>query len=437
MDMLITVMWFRRDLRLFDNAALYHALKNNQPVLPLFIFDTNILDELNEQSDIRVAFIHNALEEIHLQLVAMGSGMKVMYGDPINVWKQLISDYSISKVFANRDYEPYARQRDRAVELLLKEKGIEFHTYKDQVIFEQDEILKEDGQPYTVFTPYSKKWKARLKGFYLKSYPCEKYYSQFLKYTPDPFPSIETIGFRHVGLSIPPKYIANSTLHQYAQTRDYPALQGTSRLSVHLRFGTISIRQLAQQALQHSEKFLNELIWREFYQMILWHFPYVIHSAFRKELDNLPWKHDEEAFERWRTGTTGFPMVDAGMRELNATGYMHNRLRMITAGFLTKHLLIDWRWGESYFAEKLLDYDLASNNGGWQWAAGIGVDAAPYFRIFNPLEQARKFDPHQEYIRRWIPEIDTPLYPAPMIDHHQARQRALQTFKKYANIRGG
>jgi deoxyribodipyrimidine photo-lyase len=427
----INIIWFRRDLRLFDNAALYHALKSDKPILPVFIFDKNILDELKNKADARVTFIYSALEKMHTQLQQFGSGLKIIHGSPVEVWRRIITEHCVEKVFTNHDYEPYAKQRDDEIEKLLKERNISFHTFKDHVIFEKEEVMKDDGTPYTVFTPYSKKWKTKLNDFYLQSYPCEKYFHNWLKYEYVDFPKIESLGFQYSSLIFPEKYVTDELLHHYAELRNILGIEGTSRLSVHLRFGTISIRQLARQAQQHSIKYFDELIWREFYQMILWQFPHVVNNAFKREYDNIPWRHDEEQYEKWCEGKTGFPIVDAGMRELNATGYMHNRVRMIAAGFLTKHLLIDWRWGEAYFAGKLLDFELASNNGGWQWAAGTGVDAAPYFRIFNPNEQVKKFDPDLVYIRKWIPELDSLEYPQPMIDHVKARQRALEIYKKY------
>jgi deoxyribodipyrimidine photo-lyase len=427
----INIHWFRRDLRLTDNAALYHALSNHYPVLPVFIFDTCILSELQDKNDGRVTFIYRALEEIHRDLKRMGSGLKIFHGAPLEVWKQITAIYHVEKIFANRDYEPYAIKRDREIESFLKEKGIAFYLFKDHVIFEPTEVLKDDGTPYTVFTPYSKKWKTKLNVSCLRPYPCEQYYNRFLQHTDDSFPAIGSLGFSFSDIKFPSKTVSTEKLQQYAMLRDIPAAEGTSRLSVHLRFGTISIRQLVYQANQHSIKFLNELIWREFYQMILWHFPHVVNKSFKKEFDNIRWRHDEEQYIKWCNGKTGFPIVDAGMRELNATGYMHNRVRMITASFLTKDLLIDWRWGEAYFAQKLLDFELASNNGGWQWAAGTGVDAAPYFRIFNPAEQTKKYDPDLLYVKKWIPELDSPDYPLPMIDHNQARIRVLQVYKKY------
>jgi deoxyribodipyrimidine photo-lyase len=431
----INIVWFRRDLRLHDNAALYHALISEKPVLPIFIFDTNILDELKDKTDARVTFIYKALEQMHKQLQSYGSGLKIFYGEPETIWKKVTEDIKVETVFTNHDYEPYAKKRDAVIEKLLKEKGTVFKTFKDQVIFEKDEVLKDDGKPYTVFTPYSKKWKAKLNEFYLKSYPCEKHFYNWFKHNANEFPSIELLGFKFSQLPFPPSTVSNELLKHYAELRNIPGVAGTSRLSVHLRFGTISIRELARQAQKQSPKYFDELIWREFYQHILWHFPHVVNNAFKKEYDNIPWRHDEAQFEKWCKGQTGFPMVDAGMRELNETGYMHNRVRMITAGFLTKHLLIDWRWGEAYFAEKLLDFELASNNGGWQWAAGTGVDAAPYFRIFNPTEQAIKFDPELKYIRKWIPELDSLDYSEPIVDHVKARQRALEVYKKYTRNR--
>ncbi|RXK62805.1 deoxyribodipyrimidine photo-lyase [Lacibacter luteus] len=425
----VHICWFRRDLRLHDNAALYYALKEGIPVVPVFIFDRSILDQLEDKQDRRVEFIHNAVEAMQQQLQEMGSSMEVFYGFPADVFRKLAEKYNIEKVFTNHDYEPYAKQRDAAIQQQLNAAGISFHTYKDQVIFEKDEVLKDDGKPYTVFTPYSRKWKAKLNDFYLKSYPVEKYRENFYRQQAQVIPSLTEMGFEAIGIPFPSSATRKEIIKQYKEQRDFPAIEGTSRLSVHLRFGTISIRELAKQALALSEGFLNELIWRDFYHMILWHFSHVGEDkAFKKEYDFIQWRHDENDFHKWCNGQTGYPIVDAGMRELNATGFMHNRVRMIVASFLTKHLLIDWRWGEAYFAKKLLDFDLAANNGGWQWAAGSGCDAAPYFRIFNPYLQTQKFDPKLEYIRKWVPEFEGFNYVQPIVQHEFARKRCLEVY---------
>lgn len=427
----VNIMWFRRDLRLKDNAALYHALKSNNPVVPVFIFDTEILDLLEEKKDRRVEFIRLAIEEIQAELEEVGSTMHVLHGTPEASFKKLLKHYNIAEVFTNHDYELSAIERDQKIAQLLQEHGIAFHTYKDQVIFDKDEILKDDGNPYTVYTPYSKRWKMKLNDFYLRPYPTQKYFHNFYQQAPIEIPTLQAIGFEPGNEPFPPKKISKSLLNQYKDQRDFPAMHGTSHLGVHLRFGTVSIRALAAYAQQESETFLNELIWRDFYQSIMFHFPHVCKGqSFKREYDNIEWRYHEADFEKWCKGQTGYPIVDAGMRELNATGYMHNRVRMITASFLAKHLLIDWRWGESYFAKKLLDYDFAANNGGWQWSAGCGNDAAPYFRVFNPTLQTEKFDKDLKYIRKWVPELDSLDYPPPMVEHSFARNRAIETYKK-------
>ena len=426
----VNIFWFRRDLRLNDNTGLYHALKGGKPVVPLFIFDCNILDELEDRVDRRVEFIHNSLQQLQQQLTAIGSSLDVRYGFPIETFKQLINEYEIESVFTNHDYEPYAKQRDGEIAKLLKANNISFHTYKDQVIFEKDEIVKDDGKPYTIFTPYSRKWRALLTDRYLSSYSNKKFFSNFFKQEQEKIPSLEEMDFSAAGQQFPSNKLKKPIIKDYKEQRDYPAIEGTSRLSVHLRFGTISIRELVTEAQGLSETFLKELIWREFYQMILWHFPRVVDHAYKDEYDNIKWRNNEKEFDAWCRGVTGYPIVDAGMRELNATGFMHNRVRMIVASFLAKHLLIDWRWGEAYFAKKLLDYDLAANNGGWQWAAGTGSDAAPYFRIFNPYLQTKKFDPELKYIRKWVPEFQEFGYPTPIVDHEYARERCLETYQK-------
>jgi deoxyribodipyrimidine photo-lyase len=428
---MINIFWFRRDLRLHDNAGLYHALKSNNPVLLIFIFDTNILDQLPSTTDRRVAFIHNALTELQQQLTALGSSLVIFHDTPLNAFKQLIQQHSIEHIFTNHDYDPYALERDDTIAQFAQQHNISFHTYKDQVIFEKQEVVKDDGKPYTVFTPYSRKWKATLNEFYLKGYSTGKYFNNFHQQAAIPVSSLPSIGFTKTDTSFPPVAPNTEIIKQYDKQRDLPAIEGTSRLGVHLRFGTISIRELAQQATQLNETFLNELTWRDFFQTILWHFPHVGKGkAFKPAYDFIQWRNNENEFTRWCTGHTGYPIVDAGMRELNATGFMHNRVRMITASFLAKHLLIDWRWGEAYFAEKLLDFDLASNNGNWQWAAGCGCDAAPYFRIFNPYLQTKKFDPQLAYIKQWVPELNELTYPAPIVDHDVARKRCLETYKK-------
>ena len=421
-----TIVWLRRDLRLQDHAALYHALKENKSVIPLFIFDTHILEKLQNKDDLRVAFIHNTLHTIKGELEKMGSSLLVFHGKPETIFDS-IHPHS---VYVNDDYEPYARNRDKFVSEILEKKKIPFKSFKDQVIFEKTEIVKDDRKPYSVFTPYSNKWKASLNSFYTKAYPVEKYLHNLKKTNPFPFPDLKQLGFNSVSFVFPERIIRGSLIEKYDRYRDFPALQGTSRLSIHLRFGTISIRKLIKIAIQKNKTWLNELIWREFYHMILWHYPQVATKAFKSAYDKIQWRNDEAEFKKWCAGTTGYPLVDAGMRELNTTGFMHNRVRMVTASFLTKHLLIDWRWGEAYFAEKLLDFDLAANNGGWQWAAGSGCDAAPYFRVFNPQRQQEKFDPEMKYIKKWVPEWGTPAYPKPVVDHNFARARVLSVYRE-------
>ncbi len=433
----VNFFWFRRDLRIADNHGLYHALSSNLPVIPVFIFDDNILDSL-KKDDARVEFLHQALEDLAKEIEKTGSSLLVLKGDPIKIWEDLTKKYTIRNVFFNHDLEPYPRDRDQKVAKILSAKGIEMKGYKDHLIYEASEIVKDDGKPYTVFTPYKNKWLFLLQQLMseqipaaLQSWPSQNYIDNFCK-TPKPFqlPTLEQIGFVSSGLAFPPKSVASSVISQYDKNRDYPAIPGTSKLGVHFRFGTISIRDKALKALKLNATYLNELIWRDFYAMILFHFPETTTRSFRPEYDNIEWRNDEKEFERWKQGKTGYPLVDAGMREIKATGYMHNRVRMVVASFLTKHLLIDWRWGEAYFAEMLLDYEQASNVGGWQWAAGCGTDAAPYFRIFNPTAQAEKFDPDELYIRKWVPEWKTASYPQPIVDHKLARERCLITYKR-------
>ncbi len=429
----INVMWFRRDLRLNDNAALYYSLKSKYPVLPIFIFDKNILDDLEDKKDRRLQFIYDALDDMQAELKKLKSGLLVFYDTPEAAFNKLLNQYAIKTVFTNEDYEQYAIDRDETISNLLKQHNAELKLFKDQVIFSKDEIMKDDGKPYTVFTPYSKRWLDKLNNFYLKSYPTEKYFKNFYKQEAHKIPSLESMGFEKTDRLFPSIKLDETLVKHYKQQRDFPGEEATTRMSVHLRFGTISIRELATKAKKLSSTYLNELIWRDFYHMILWQFPHVRkEKAFHPEMDNINWRNDEKEFKAWCDGMTGYPIVDAGMRQLNAIGFMHNRVRMITASFLSKHLLIDWRWGEAYFAKKLLDYDYAANNGGWQWSASTGNDAMPYFRIFNPTEQAKKFDKDLKYIRKWVPELDSFDYPQPIVEHSFARKRALEEYTKAA-----
>jgi deoxyribodipyrimidine photo-lyase len=427
----LTIFWFRRDLRLDDNTALYHALKENKSVLPIFIFDKQILNKLEDKEDRRVDFIHQALVHLNTQLISLGSSLHVYYSTASEVFEQLSNEYIINAVYANHDYEPYAIERDEQIANFLKTKNSTFKTYKDQCVFEKYEVTKDDGKPYTVFTPYSRKWKKALTDAHYKAYPTLNYTSQFYKTNPKPIISLSEMGFKKTDMLLNTQARVNDLLlRNYKDQRDFPAISGTSRLSVHLRFGTISIRSLVKQSKDISETWLNELIWRDFYMMILWHFPHVAKNSFRSEYDRVEWRNDVNQFEKWCEGKTGFPIVDAGMRELNNTGFMHNRVRMIVSSFLIKDLLIDWRWGEAYFAKKLIDFDLSANNGGWQWAASSGCDAAPYFRVFSPIEQLKRFDPQFIYVKKWIPEYGTSKYPLPMVDHAQARIRAIAVYKQ-------
>jgi deoxyribodipyrimidine photo-lyase len=425
------IFWFRRDLRLEDNTALHHALQSSLPVLPIFIFDKNILDRLEDNNDRRVTFIHQSLQQLWLQLKEMGSGLQVYYGTPGEIFKKLLQEYQVEQVFANHDYEPYGKERDVQIAKQLHEKSALLKTYKDIVIFEKDEVLKDDGTPYTVFTPYSRKWKLHFHQKKIQSWNSKNEYANFLQLPAKPMPHLKEIGFNETPGIFPPPEVGGGLIKKYKEQRDFPGINGTSRLGIHLRFGTISIRKLVLQAADQNETFLNELIWREFYQAILWHFPKVGEGkSFRVSYDNIPWVNDEAMFEKWCQGNTGYPIVDAGMRELKTTGHMHNRVRMITASFLTKHLLTDWRWGEAWFARHLLDFELASNNGGWQWASSSGCDAAPYFRIFNPHLQTKKFDPDFTYIRKWVPGFEDFSYPKPVVEHEFARKRCLEVYTK-------
>lgn len=425
----MTVFWFRRDLRIGDNAGLYYALQQGD-VLPLFIFDKVILDQLEEPADTRVSFIHDTIRNMAQSIGNHGGDLQVRYGAPLDIFRRLIESFPVERVYTNVDYEPYATRRDESIARFLKSRNIEFKQFKDQVIFEKSEIVKEDGQPYLVYTPYKNKWRSALTAKMLEPYSTEAHFEGFANRKQTKIPSLEEMGFKHTEYKIPAAQIRTDKIKGYGKVRDLPGLDATSRLGIHLRFGTISIRKLVKKAREEDETYLEELIWREFFMMILWHHPHVVTQSFRPAYDHIPWRNNEYEFDRWCAGKTGFPMVDAGMRQLNQTGFMHNRVRMITANFLTKLLLTDWRWGEAYFAQKLLDYELASNNGNWQWAAGSGCDAAPYFRIFNPESQREKFDPNLEYIRRWVPEYGSQGYPRPMINYKEARERALQVYEK-------
>ena len=429
----MVLFWFRRDLRLSDNAGLFRALELGIPVQPVFIFDRSILDRLEDRTDARVQFIHGEVERLRNELQALGSNLWCGYGIPEDIHRSWILEHpEIQGVFANRDYEPYARERDARIEALYREGERWFKGAKDHVVFEKSEVVKPDGLPYTVFTPYSRRWRAALEANGIPSYPSERLLDQGLRKSgpQNQVPSLESMGFAPSSIPMPPKTWSHDTLVHYAQRRDIPSdEQGTTRLGLHLRFGTISVRALLRAGLEASETFVNELIWRDFYQMVLYHFPDSPKKAIKPAYDRIEWESNEAHFAAWCEGQTGYPMVDAGMRQLNTTGYMHNRVRMVVASFLTKHLLIDWRWGEAYFAQKLLDFDQASNVGGWQWASGSGTDAAPYFRIFNPQSQLEKFDRKLEYVQKWVPEYGTPSYPNPIVDHAWARQRCLERYK--------
>jgi deoxyribodipyrimidine photo-lyase len=429
----ISIIWFRRDLRLEDNAALSYALKENKNVLPIFIFDSEILEKLSDKKDRRVEFIFDSLLKMKSELNKHNSDLLVLHGKPNEIWSKLSSEYAIEAVYTNTDYEPYARNRDKEVENTLESKAINFKTYKDHCIFDYTEVLKDDGKPYTVYTPYSKKWKSFIKDDTFNAFPCAANFGHFMQNVKFEMPSMAKLGFEKTDVPFPKDTVNSSLIQKYAETRNFPALDATSKLSLHFRFGTISIRDKAKKALTLSETWLNELIWRDFYMQIMAHFPHAMKGAFKPVYDRIEWRNNADEFNAWCEGKTGYPIVDAGMRELNASGFMHNRVRMVVASFLCKHLLIDWRWGEAYFAQKLLDFELASNNGGWQWAAGSGVDAAPYFRIFSPKLQTERFDPKLEYIKKWIPELNTLEYPRPIVDHDFARKRCLEVYKKTLN----
>lgn len=429
----VAVFWFRRDLRWYDNVGLYEALQGELPVLPIFIFDKDILDKLPED-DARVTFIFETLQEMRDHVQETHNSSLAMYHDtPENVFKNLIEEYDIDTVYTNHDYEPYAKERDTAIASLLKKQDIDFKTFKDQVIFEKEDVVKNDGDPYVVYTPYKNKWKEHFDADKdLEVHYSHKNLHQLIDHTRLPNVTLSDMGFKKSSIEVPNYTVTEHLIQNYEDTRNFPAKKhGTSRLGPHLRFGTVSVRKMVKKAIaEENEVFWSELIWREFFMQILWHFPHTKDKAFRAKYDRIEWRNNEEEFKKWCDGNTGYAFVDAGMRELNTTGFMHNRVRMLVASFLCKHLLIDWRWGEAYFAEKLLDYDMSSNVGNWQWAAGSGVDAAPYFRIFNPITQIDKFDKQKEYINTWIPELQELSYPDKMVDHKMARERCLKVYKE-------
>lgn len=429
-----SIFWFRRDLRLTDNHGLYQALQSDKEVLPIFIFDTEILDSL-PKDDARVTFIFERLQALRKELQEKaGSAIAIFQGTPKEVFKQIVKDYKISSVFTNHDYEPYAIKRDQYIADFLQTQGVTLHTFKDQVIFEKNEVVKDDGSPYLVYTPYMKKWRSIFTEKQCKSYPSENHLNKLYKNSRLPNLSLSDLGFTKSNIVIEDYNIHKNTLTKYPETRDFPSKDATTYLSPHLRFGTVSVRALVAKGLKDKAKtFVNELIWREFFMNILYHYPETVTKSFKPEYDNIQWRNNKDEFEAWKKGETGYPMVDAGMRQLNETGYMHNRVRMVVGSFLCKHLLIDWRWGEAYFAEKLLDYEMSSNIGNWQWVAGTGVDAAPYFRIFNPTEQIKKFDKDLKYINTWVKDYNELSYPKPIVEHKFARERCLNAYKVALN----
>ena len=429
----MSVFWFRRDLRIDDNVGLYHALKSGNKVLPIFIFDSEILEKLPSKKDARLEMIHTALGKLSDAMMENKCNVGMYHGKPKAVFEKLLEKYSVKKVFTNHDYEPYAKNRDEEIKNLLKKKGVAFETFKDQVIYEKSEITKDDGTPYRVYTPYSKKWIIRMRADGIPNYESE-YNLDNLAPIKQPQLELKDLGFEKTDRPYP-KYVLNrAIIGNYEATRDYPALDQTSRTGCHLRFGTLSIRKMVSDAaMANNHTFLKELIWREFFMQILWHFPSTAKKSFKPKYERIEWLNNEDDFKKWCEGKTGYPLVDAGMRELNETGFMHNRVRMLTGSFLCKHLLIDWRWGEAYFAQKLLDYEQSSNVGNWQWVAGCGVDSSPYFRIFNPTQQIKKFDNKMRYIQKWVKEFQEPTYPKPIIEHKFARERCLKTYRAAVN----
>jgi deoxyribodipyrimidine photo-lyase len=434
MNATINIFWFRRDLRLDDNVGFYEALRGEQPVLPIFIFDSEILEKL-PKNDARVNFIHETLQNMRQTLQDQhGSSIALYHGKPKDIFENLLQDYKINTVFTNHDYEPYAKTRDEEIKALLNKNEVDFKTFKDHVIFEKDEVVKNDGKPYMVYTPYMRKWKEKFKTIDLEIFYTNSFLNNLVEHSRLSNLSLSDIGFKTSNQEIPPFDVTTTLIQQYEDTRNFPAKDATSKLGPHLRFGTASIRKMIKKAIaEDNEIFWQELIWREFFMQILWHFPHTPDNAFKPKYDRIDWRNNEDEFKKWCEGQTGYPLVDAGMRQLNETGFMHNRVRMLVGSFLCKHLLIDWRWGEAYFAEKLHDYEMASNVGNWQWVAGSGVDASPYFRIFNPTTQIQKFDKNLEYIKKWVPDFQELSYPQPIVEHKMARERCLETYKSALN----
>ncbi len=429
------IHWFRRDLRIEDNASLCNALSSGLPVKCIFIFDQNILEQLSPK-DRRVNLIHKRLHDLKKEFQKYSSDIWIYYGKPIEIFGELVENKDLKGVFTNRDYEPYAQKRDKEVYQLLSEKNIPFKGYKDQVIFEKNEVITGKGTPYTIYTPYMKTWKKQFlndPNTFLKEFKITLDKKQLYPSKNSTSLTLQEMGFKKVNVPKIPFKLKGISIADYDKVRDIPSKDATTKLGTALRLGFLSIRKAVQFALKNNETFLNELIWREFFMQIIYHFPRVENECFRKKYEPIKWRNNETEFKLWCQGKTGFPMVDAGMRELNETGFMHNRVRMIVASFLVKNLLIDWRWGATYFAQKLMDFDLASNNGNWQWAAGTGTDAAPYFRIFNPHSQQKKFDPNFEYIKKWIPEFGTTAYPKEIVSHKEARERCLLAYKTAIN----
>ena len=426
----INIFWFRRDLRLYDNSGLSAATSDKLKVLPIFIFDTSITNKLPE-NDRRINFIYDNLVEMDSELKKKyNSSLNIFKGKPIEIFKELIGNYKINSVYTNNDYEPYAFSRDSSIKKLLESKKIQFKSYKDHVVFEKNEVVKDDGNPYVVFTPYMRKWKTNLNED-LTNLEEKKVLNNFYTKTISGLLDLDNYGFIENDKKIESFKLNSEIVTKYAETRNFPSINSTSKLGPYLRFGTVSVRKIVTGLLKFKDQtFLNEIIWREFFMQILFHFPHTSTKSFKPKYDKIIWLDDPKSFDAWKNGETGFPLVDAGMKELNKTGFMHNRVRMITASFLCKHLLIDWRLGEKYFALKLNDYEMASNVGNWQWASGSGVDAAPYFRIFNPHTQIVKFDKNRDYINKWL-NTDSNDYPNEIIDHKIARKRCLETYKKY------
>tara|TARA_B100001287_G_scaffold275990_1_gene285318 strand:+ start:2124 stop:3419 length:1296 start_codon:yes stop_codon:yes gene_type:complete len=424
------IFWFRRDLRLYDNHGLSVATNNSLKVIPIFIFDISITDKL-PKDDRRINFIHDNLVKIDSELkMKFNSSLNIFKGDPLKIFKQIISDYKINTVFTNNDYEPYALKRDKSIIELLKKNQIQFKSFKDQVIFEKNDVVKDDGKPYVVYSPYMRKWKTNLNEN-LSNITEKEVKNNFFNMSISRLKKLDEYGFIENDRKIEAFKLDKDIVTKYADRRNFPSINSTSKLGPYLRFGIVSIRKIVSGLLKFKDQtFLNELIWREFFMQILFHFPHTAKKSFKPKYDKIIWLNDPKSFEAWKNGETGFPLVDAGMKELNKTGFMHNRIRMITASFLCKHLLIDWRLGEKYFALKLNDYEMASNVGNWQWASGSGVDAAPYFRIFNPHTQITKFDKNRIYINKWV-NTDSKDYPNEIIDHKVARERCLDTYKMY------